>query len=373
LRIAIIGPVYPFRGGIAHYTSHLAYYLKNAGHEVMVFSFRRQYPTWLYPGESDQDPSQTPLQCDAEYLLDPIRPWTWRRCANAIKRYKPDLIVLTWWVTFWGPAFSFLLNLIKREKIPITILIHNVLPHEAKPWDRYLTKMTLQKGDRYIVQTEDQKKRLLEIIPDAETRVSLCPHPIYNLFPNQRMKKRDAMETLGIPAGERVILAFGIVRAYKGIHPLLDALSILDKKGMAPTLLVVGEFWDPVDDYRKQINELGLQNKVTIIPGYQPDEKLPLYFSAADLLVAPYTGGTQSGVVKLALGFGLPVLVTNIISDKILAKYEGRGVTTCPSAQPDLLAEYIEKAFSLPWEGFGEENTARETWQDLVDTISQKE
>jgi glycosyltransferase involved in cell wall biosynthesis len=373
LRIAIIGPIYPYRGGIAHYTSHLVYYLKNAGHNVKVFSFRRQYPDWLYPGESDRDPSQTPLHCEAEYILDPIKPWTWFQCVVAIKQYHPDLVILTWWVTFWAPAFCSLLKLIKRNHIPVTILIHNVLPHEAKPWDHYLTKMTLQQGDRYIVQTEDQKKRLIEIIPNAITRVSLCPHPIYNLFPNQRMEKRKALETLGIPENETVILAFGIVRAYKGIHPLLDALSILDKKGIAPSLLIVGEFWDPIADYRKQINELGIQKKVSIIPGYQPDEKLPLYFSAANLLVAPYTGGTQSGVVKMALGFGLPVMITEIISDEILTKYEGRGVTTCPSAHPEQLAEFIEKSLSIPWGGFGEENTAQETWQDLVDTISQKE
>ena len=142
-KVALVGPVYPFRGGIAHYTSHLASHLEEAGVEVRVFSFRRQYPSWLYPGESDRDPSLEPIKSSAIYDLDPIYPWTWEKCFHQIKSFEPDLVLIPWWTTFWGLAFVRLMQLSKKADLRTAVLIHNVIPHEAKPWDRYLTRLTL--------------------------------------------------------------------------------------------------------------------------------------------------------------------------------------------------------------------------------------
>ncbi|TLM99460.1 hypothetical protein FDZ73_21815 [bacterium] len=143
MKIVLVGPVYPYRGGIAHYTTMLAKTLQDAGHDVKVISFKRQYPKWLYPGQSDRDPSGEPLTVPASYPLDPLYPWTWTRTVSSICRDKPDMVLFQWWTTFWAPAFAVVAAMLKRRRIRVGFLIHNVIPHEARPWDKILAKMAL--------------------------------------------------------------------------------------------------------------------------------------------------------------------------------------------------------------------------------------
>lgn len=368
--IALIGPVYPFRGGIAHYNSHLARHLQDQGYQVSIFSFRRQYPSWLYPGESDRDPSQEPLQVAASFLLDPLYPWTWFQCAHEVIKTKPDLIVIPWWITFWAPAFGILIRSLKK-KIPVIVLIHNVIPHESKFWDKGLTKFALAKASGYIAQTEDQKQKLIDLLPETVQKVKLCPHPIYDLISGQQMDQEEARKSLELPLDKQNLLFFGIVRAYKGLHQLIDAMAILDMRGNAPTLTIAGEFWEKIEEYNLHVKQVGIGHLVHIFPGYQPDEKLPLYFSAADLLVAPYLRGTQSGVVKLALGAGLPVLLSSSITDPLLEQLVGKGVSFCNPLSPEEFADQIKKALETSSYKINSKEIASMSWQSLVQTIEE--
>ncbi len=343
-RIALIGPVYPFRGGISHYTSHLANHLVTEGYPVSVFSFRRQYPSWLYPGETDRDNSLHPIRSKAQFILDPLYPWTWAECFQRLRQDKPDLVVFPWWTTFWGVAFGYLLKRLRMNGINTAVLIHNVLPHEAKPWDRWITKETLRQSHHFIVQTTEQETRLRAILPTAN--ILKTSHPVYDQFPGKRMDSITARDQLGLPNDRKILLFFGIVRPYKGLNHLIDAMAVLRDMGQNIHLLVVGEFWESLDDYRKQIQDLNLTDIITVYPGYASNESLPTYFSAVDLLVAPYIGGTQSGAVKLALGFGTPVLVSRHIADDLLLKLEGIGVTITKLESPDILAQDILVALS---------------------------
>lgn len=367
--VALIGPVYPFRGGIAHYNSHLARHLLDQGYQVSIFSFRRQYPSWLYPGESDRDPSLKPLQVAASYLLDPLYPWTWFKCASEIEKTKPDLIVVPWWVTFWAPAFGTLIRRVGK-KIPVIVLIHNVIPHESKFWDKDLTKFALATATGYIAQTEDQKQKLFDLLPETVQKVKLCPHPIYDLISGKQMEQKEARKLLELPLDKQNLLFFGIIRSYKGLHQLIDALAILEKQGKAPTLTIAGEFWEKMEEYQSHIEQAEISHLVRIFPGYQPDEKLPLYFSAADVLVAPYLRGTQSGVVKLALGAGLPVLISRTITDFLLESLENQGVSFCNPTDPDKFASQIQNALQASSKRIDSIEIARQSWQGLVKTIT---
>ena len=366
-RIALIGPVHPFRGGISHYTSHLASHLLQDGFPVAIFSFRRQYPSWLYPGETDRDPSLEPIQSEAQYNLDPLYPWTWVQCIRLIQQFKPDLVLFPWWTTFWGMAFAYLLWALKRKGINTAVLVHNVLPHEAKPWDRWITKITLRQTDQFIVQTSEQGAKLKEIHPGA--KIAQAPHPVYDQFPNQRMDQRDARAQLHLPLDGKLLLFFGIVRPYKGLANLIDAMSELRKDHEPVHLVVTGEFWEPLEKYRAQIQSLGLNEAVTIFPGYATNESLPLYFSAADLLVAPYIGGTQSGSVKLAMGFGIPVLVSRTITDELLLRYEGQGVTISSLGTTQMLAQDIRKALNSAPAGLKLKEAIDSSWKDMIQKI----
>ncbi len=327
MRIAIIGPIYPYRGGIAHFNNHLVAQLLNSKHDVKVFSFKRQYPAWLYPGDSDRETDQTQIAMNAVFTLDPFQPWTWSKCAKIIQSYQPDLAIITWWTTFWWMPFTFLSSLLKRKHIKTAFLIHNIIQHESHWWDRLLTKITLSQTNRFLVQSESQHSSLKQLIPGAI--IEECPHPIYNQFSKKAIPQIEARKELGLQQDIFTILFFGIIRRYKGLHNLLTAIARLNDSGTHVQLVIAGEFWEPIDSYQKQIGQLNLNDNVRIFPGYIPAEKVALYFSSSNLLAAPYVSGTQSGVAKLALGYGLPVMITECIADSFAASFQRQRRNNC--------------------------------------------
>jgi glycosyltransferase involved in cell wall biosynthesis len=196
MNITLIGPVYPYRGGIAHVNTLLARALKDHGHHTQVISFMKQYPNWLYPGRSDKDPSKRPLRIDAEFLLNPLRPWTWYQTTKRILKFHPDMVVIHWWTTFWAIPFAALSTSLRRKSISIVYLIHNVVPHEKKLWDPCLTRIALSTRDSFLVLSQNEKKRLLDLMPDAQVKVSELP--VFSMFSENRMPKSQARKQLGL-------------------------------------------------------------------------------------------------------------------------------------------------------------------------------
>ena len=368
MKFVMIGPIYPYRGGIAHYTSQLSRALIENGHETHIFSFRRQYPGWLYPGKSDKEPSQPQLQLEAKYTLDPIYPWTWLNTSEAIEKLNPDAVIIQWWTTFWAPAFTFLSHKFRQKSIPVLFLIHNVLPHEQKPWDRILAKTALRQGDIFIVQTEHEADRLQDLIPGAN--LVICSHPVYNMFSAAGFPKPDAKNLLGISPDQKVLLFFGIVRPYKGLETLIHALALLHPRGIKPTLIVAGEFWQDKSSLLNLIEKVNIMEQVLIEDRYILDQEIPTYFSAADIFVAPYRKGTQSGAVKLALGFNLPVVLSQTIADPAILNLENYPVYIMPPDDPIELANSLEIAIRDLKEKTGVSPGSKDSgWDELVRVI----
>ena len=307
-RICIIGPSYPFRGGIAHYTTLLYRALKKK-YEVTFFAFKRQYPGCLYPGKTDKDPSDFTIKEDGvEYTLDSMNPLSWWKTVRRIKSIHPDLLIIPWWVSFWTPQFWSITTLIRKSKsTKVLFICHNVVQHESKLWDRVCTKLVLKNGDYFIVHSDQDLNNLKKILPEANVKKVF--HPTYDIFNLRQLSKSEAQKRLGISG--KVLLFFGFVRPYKGLKYLLDAMPIILKK-FKVHLLVVGEFWHDKATYREQIQKLGISNSVTIVDKYVPNEEVALYFTAADVVVLPYITATQSGIVQIAYGFDKPVIVTDV-------------------------------------------------------------
>ena len=310
MRIALVGPVYPFRGGIAHYTSMLARALVEQRHDTLVISYRRQYPHRLYPGASDRDPSLSAdaWRVDAEFLLDTLWPPTWLQAAQRIQAFAPELVVLQWWTTFMGPLSWVLARYLRRAGLTVAFVIHNVLPHEPRPGDAWLTRQVLGQGRAFLVQSETERQRLHGLLPQASAQA--VAHPVHTAFGAPSLSPEAARRRLGLPAGAGVILFFGIVRPYKGLVHLLHALARLHQAGQLAHLVVAGEFWEDRRGYERLIEQFGLQAYVHLSGGYVPNEEVSVYFSAADVFAAPYIAGTQSAAVKVALSFGLPLVTT---------------------------------------------------------------
>ena len=346
MKISIVGPVYPYRGGIAHHTTELIKTAKKMGHNVQVVSFLRQYPTWLYPGKSDRDPSRKDILPDSQFILDPLNPFSWVKTIRVIEMVQPNVVVFQWWNPFWSPSFSMIANQLRRKKIKVCYLVHNVMPHESNPLDKFLTRIALLNADSYIVQSEREHKRLETIMPGSI--IMDCPHPVYELPGGCKPSKADARKQLGIPLDAPVLLFFGIVRPYKGLTHLIEAMGLL--RGISPQLqlLVAGVFWGGTGGYTDRIAKLSLEHQIHIENRYIPDEEVSLYFSAADLFVAPYVDGTQSGAVKLAIGAGLPLLITRPLASEDLMNCPS-AVMVIPPADSVSLAEGIRKWLQGEW------------------------
>ncbi len=318
MKISLIGPVFPYRGGIAHYTAILALSLENK-HQLQTISFLRQYPGWLYPGRSDKDPSQNPIQVPAKFILDPIFPWTWAQALNSIRIFRPNLVITQWWTTFWALPFAYLNARLKKMGIKTAYLVHNVMPHESRPWDRWLAKQALSKANHFIVQTQSEVRQLSELVSNANIHSCYIP-PFFKLAENV-ISSEVARRKLNIPLHERIFLFFGFVRPYKGLEFLLQAFKELQNRDKNNRLLITGEFWGDKSSYLTKIEAYGLSESVTIIDKYIPNEQLPVVFGAPDCLVVPYKGGTQSAVASTGLAFGLPLIVTERIAKSISSEF----------------------------------------------------
>lgn len=342
MKFCVIGPTYPYRGGIAHYTSLLVQHLREA-HEVLFVSFSRQYPTWLFPGKSDKDPSKRPLSTEAEYLLDPINPWTWRKTMQRLKLFQPEVVVIPWWHWYFAPAWTVLSRQIKRlsSKPKLIFICHNVAPHEQGRLSRMMlpttTKLALGKGDGFIVHSQPDGRLLRAYLPEAAYVVT--PHPTYAEL---GVKNTEAIQLPVVLPAERPLLLFcGIIRPYKGLDVLLDAFAIaLERQPLH--LLIAGEFWQGGEaEYRKQIEDLKLQNHVSIINEYIPDDWLAACIDRADVVVLPYKSATQSGIIQVAFGRGKPVITTNVGGLGEVVE-NGRTGLVVPPEEPEALAEAIQ-------------------------------
>ena len=332
-------------------------------HETHVISFKRQYPTWLYPGKSDKDPSQVGIRLNADYTLDPIYPWTWVNTAHQINELNPDIAMIQWWTTFWGPAYWVLTRRLRREGVKVVFVIHNVFPHEALPWDRWIARHVLRLGDAHLVQSANEEERLLSLIPGAHP--TLCPMPVFNMFPVENSLTKDkAKEIVGIRKDIPLLLFFGIVRPYKGLKYAIEAVAILRDSGINVHLIVAGEFWEEIKTYEDQISDLNLNDQVTLINKYIPDEEVGIYFTAADVFVAPYIDGTQSASVKTALGFNLPNVVTECVRDEILSKRHSTRIV--PSGDSKAMAAGISDLLTENKTNTRSYSQEDETWTNQV-------
>lgn len=372
MRVTLLGPVYPFRGGIAHYTTMLQRTLLEHGHDAPIVSFRRQYPQWLFPGESDRDPSSQMMRAqDVSYIVDPFRPITWLRACELVRAQSPDLVVFPWWTTYWALVWRAMTNRLRRKlPAPVVFICHNVLPHEASPRDRWLTRLALHKGTHFIVQSDGERTRLLQLLRNA--RVSTVPHPVYDMFAGgPGLSRAEARSRLNLPDQAKVVLFFGLVREYKGLMDLLDAMPCVVREFGNVLLVIAGEFWEERDLYIQRISRLGIESVVRIDDRYVPNEEVQAYFRAADVVVAPHRRATGSGVVQMAIGFGVPLVTT------LESHFEGLQVPHClrfapPCDSVALANEMVSLLGILDLESCGAEMSGLRdvfSWDRLVGSL----
>lgn len=335
----MVGPAYPYRGGIAHYTSVLAQELSR-DREVLVINFKRLYPSFLFPGKTQFDESAEPLDVASARIIDSLNPVSFWVAARAVRAFQPDVIVFQWWQPFFAFAYTAIVLLLGPAlRGKVVFLCHNVLPHERSPIDTLLIRLGFAQVRRYLVQSNEDARNLLSLRGGAVVKVH--PHPIYSTFKRGRHTRESARRTIGVDG--RVVLFFGLVRPYKGLGVLIEAFA--RRPELRATLLIVGEFYEKKETYVNRIRDLGIEDHVRIIDRYVPNEDVEQYFVACDVVVLPYLEATQSGITQIAFAFDKPVVVTNVggLPDVVDDDVTGYVV---PPGDPESLANAIARFFT---------------------------
>ena len=374
MKAAILGPTYPHRGGIAHYTTLLARALHER-HELSLVSFRRLYPGLLFPGTTQFDTSEAPIAppVEPEPILDSLNPLTWARAGARLRSLRPDFLVVPWWHPFFGPSLGTASRAARvKDGRPARIfLCHNVAPHEATPLDRALTTYGLGAADAFLVHTRSEAVKLERLARGRPVRVH--PHPTYEVFSRRARGREGARRSLELGEGERVILFFGYVRPYKGLEDLLRALAIARPEAW-DRLAIVGEFYEPPERYRALLEDPRLREKVRVVNRYVPNEEVSLWFEAADVATLPYREATGSGIAQIAFGAGVPVIATRTGGLEEVVE-EGVSGLLVPPQDPPALARAVERFFEQDMRDRLRAGVARSrgrfSWEGLVGAIEE--
>jgi glycosyltransferase involved in cell wall biosynthesis len=366
MKIVLCGTAYPLRGAMAQLNAILASHL-SARSSVEIVSFSRQYPSLLFPGKTQIDPSKPLFDLKITPMVDSINPFTWFSAGNYIASLKADLLVIRYWMPFFGPSFGTIARRAKKGTgTKVVYICDNVIPHEKRPGDIALTKYALSCADHCIVHSNAVGRDLASLLPQMPQ--TMIPHPLYEVFGGP-LPKEKAKQQAGLSA-KKVILFFGYVRAYKGLPVLLNALTLLPDVH----LCIVGEFYEDESKYRQMVTDLKLNDRVTIVSDYVANDRVPVYFCAADAVILPYLSATQSGIAQVAYNFDKPVIATNVGG---LAEVVRDNITgfIVPANDRDALAGAIRKFYDSNLEPQFSANVATEkrkySWDNLVSTIEQ--
>ena len=352
LRKIIIGPAYPLRGGISESNDSLFDSFKSKGDDVRIISYSLQYPNLLFPGKDQYTKSNTRVS-NSKDLINTLNPFSWIKTAIHINKIKPDYVIVRYWHPYFALCLGFITAIIKMFSVKVIAWVDNVNPHESFPFQKILTNFFLKQCDSYVVMSSSVKDQLRSQI-SKKKKISHVPHPIYNIFGDE-LEKNKARESLSLDTkpSKRYMLFFGLIRKYKGLDLLLNAMASKQIKDLDLSLIVAGEFYDHKSYYLDLINKLNINNSVILYDYYIPNEMVRSLFCSADIVVQPYLNATQSGVSMIAYNFCKPMILTNVggLSEYVNHKKNGYLIEPNSIEIIDALLDYYknkrEEKFSL--------------------------
>jgi glycosyltransferase involved in cell wall biosynthesis len=366
--IVFLGPSYPFRGGIASFSESLAREFTLKGFESTLYTFSLQYPSFLFPGKTQFSEAPRPEDLNINQVVNSINPFNWIKVGLELKKKRPDIVLVRFWLPFMGPCFGTILRIVARNKFTKIICIaDNIIPHEKRIGDSLFTSYFTKSIHAFIAMSEQVMKDMNML--GIKQKKILLPHPIFNHFGNQ-VSRQEGLKGLQIETDKKIILFFGFIRYYKGVDILLKAMADQRTKENGYVLLIAGEFYEDEEKYLNIIKEENLEKQVIIHNKFISEENIKFYFSAADVLIQPYRHATQSGVTPLALHFNLPMIVTRVggLSESVVDKQTG--LITEPNSKS--IADSIIEYFETGKEAFVthlNEHKKQYTWAFMADGI----
>jgi glycosyltransferase involved in cell wall biosynthesis len=308
MKIAIIGSAHPLRGGLAAFNERLAAELQQQGHDVVIYSFSLQYPSFLFPGKTQYTDEPAPKGLKIFSVINSVNPLNWLKYGNRIRKENYDLVLVKYWLPFMGPCFGTILRRVKKNgHTRVACIVDNIIPHEKRPGDRAFTRYFVKPVDAFVTMSRDVLKDMALFTAKP---AAFSPHPIYNY--GDPVSREEGCKKLGLDPSGRYILFFGFIRGYKGLDLLLEAMNDDRIKASGIQLVVAGEYYDDPKIYEGIMEKHKLHDRVHLFTDYIPDSEVKNYFAAADLLVQPYREATQSGITQIGYHFDKPMVVTNV-------------------------------------------------------------
>ena len=364
MKIAFLSTFFPFRGGIAQFNA-LLYRALEKENTIKAFTFKRQYPEFLFPGETQfVTPEDKVDEIPAIRVLDSINPLTYILSARKVKEFEPDIIITKYWMTFFGPSLGYVCKKLNRKAKRISVL-DNVIPHEKRFFDGFCNRYFLNNNDGFIVMSDAVLNDLISIKPEAKyLRVN---HPVYDHFP-ALINQDEAQKQLGLDPSKKTILFFGFIRDYKGLDLLIQAMEDLDESYQ---LVIAGEVYGSFEKYQLLVNQSKAKNRISLFNKYIGDDDVAIYFSASDVCVLPYKSATQSGITSISNHYNLPIIATNVGGLKETIHHEKTGLIV-DVADSKEIARTINHYFNHDYKSVFAQNIAIEKAENSWENFGKK-
>ena len=366
-KVIIIGPAHPYRGGIANFNNSLADAFFKNGDDIEILSFKLQYPSFLFPGKTQFESSDPPKNIKIKSIINSINPFNWFNVAREINRKNPDFVIIRYWLPFMGPCLGSIARLLNK-KIKILAITDNIIPHEKRFGDFFLTKYFISSCDAFVTLSASVLEDLTQFTKSKNKK--LTPHPIYDTF-GEKIDKSVAKKNLELNINDKYLLFFGFVRKYKGLDLMLRAMSDQRIKDLGVKLIVAGEFYDNIDFYLDLINELDIDSNIILKSDFIDERDVKNYFCASDMITQTYRTATQSGVTQIAYHFERPMLVTDVggLAEIVPNKKVGYVTTQEPKIIADAIVDFYTNNRELDFEKNTKTEKLKFSWQNLIHTI----
>ena len=369
MHVIIVGPAYPYRGGIAALNERLAYEYQKQGHKVEIYTFTLQYPNFLFPGKTQYSESPAPEDLKIYRKINSCNPFNWIKIGKEIKKKNPDLVITRFWLPFMAPCLGTIERVVKRNKhTKVVSLVDNIIPHEKRIGDKIFASYFVKSTQGFVAMSRSVLEDL-SLFDSKKPRV-YSPHPLYDHY-GLRISNQEAQNNLGLDTSCKYVLFFGFIRGYKGLDLLLDAFGNKRLRELNVKLIVAGEFYGNEEQYMKQIKDLGIEDRVELHTYFIPDDKVNNYFCAADIVAQPYKTATKSGVTQVAFHFEKSMLVTNVGGLPEIVPHGKIGYVVEPDANEiaKALIDFYENEREKEFEQNVKEEKRKYEWVNMIEAF----
>lgn len=344
MKVAILGTAYPFRGGLAAYNERMAKEMLAQGDQVKIYTFSLQYPAFLFPGTSQYSSLPAPKDLDIEVCVNSINPFNWIKTGLKIRKWKPDILIVKFWLPFMAPCLGTICKIVRTNKhTKVIAVLDNIIPHEHRIGDKLFTQYFVNSVDGFIAMSNSVYNDINYF--DNKKQRLLYPHPLYDNY-GSTIDKSEAKKQLGLDIHTNYLLFFGLIRDYKGLDILLKAFALLKNKLSNTKLIIAGDYYANKEEYEQLFDTLKIKHDLELHTQFIPDDEVNKFFCAADVVVQPYKTATQSGVTQICYHFNKPMIVTNVGGLPEIVPHNKVGLVVEPNeiAVADAILQFYQEA-----------------------------